>query len=158
MLWYKMLKNNLLKDLTINESIIMKTTQLLDGDFTMEGNLIKYTGEAEIDIQLHIYTFNNTINLSRWLSFEESGYIVEQLVNILQALSNEEFLDNDTYITLTACDISEENEGRIENPSLDRLVRYYDRLGFIYDTQRHMNDPDTLPMKCKVKNFLTINQ
>ncbi len=133
----------------------MKMTQFLNGDFTMEGDTIEYTGEAEIVITLHIY--HNTIKLYRWLSYEESGYIVKELVNILTELLNQKYIDNDVYITLIACDISEENEGRIEYPGLNNLVRYYDRLGFFYDSQRNSNDPDTLAMKCNIKKFLQIN-
>jgi hypothetical protein len=136
----------------------MKTIQFLDGDFTLDGNRLEYTGEAEITMTLHLYNHDNTIKLSRWLSFEESGYIVEVLVNILTELLNQNFIDKTTYITLIACDISDENEGRIDNPGLDNLVRYYDRLGFVYDSQRNSTDPDTLSMKCNIHNFLQINQ
>ena len=108
---------------------------------------IVYVGLEDFTIELRVDN-QHRLWLDLWRSGEASGEIYKLLKKLIRELVKCKLIFMDTRFCLVAQDINCKN-------GLDNLVRYYDRLGFIYDPVLDSRDPETTFMSCYVKTFLS---
>ena len=111
--------------------------------------LIEYDGSYDFEIQLRIDD-NKRLWLDHYKSGEDSGMILKELIHVIKQLIKLNFINNSTKFHLVAMDLNYDN-------GLDNLVRYYDRIGFWFDSCLNSTDENTLSMMTTISHFIDTN-
>ena len=129
---------------------LLNKTFLIDTDENMEYDdsilNIVYVGNRDFTIHLRIDS-SKIIHLDQWMSGEKSGKILSELKKIINQLIKLKHINLSTEFLLEAQDLNFQN-------GLDRLVKYYKRLGFIEDKENKCDYDDMLVMKSTIGKFL----
>ena len=110
---------------------------------------IEYDGYCDYEITLRIDD-TNRLWLDHYKSGEESGMILKELIQVIKQLIKLNFINNSTKFHLVAMDLNYDN-------GLDKLVRYYDRIGFWIDSYHNSTDKNTLSMMTTISHFIDTN-
>ena len=132
-------------------SYLLNNMFLIDTDENVEYDdstlNIVYVGDCDFTIELRVDT-QKRLWLDLWRSGEASGEIVKLVKKLIKELIKHKYIHSKTRFCLVAQDINCKN-------GLDNLVRYYDRIGFMYDKVLDSNDPETTFMSCFISTFLS---
>lgn len=110
---------------------------------------IEYDGYCDFEIQLRI-DLDKRLWLDHYKSGEESGMILKELIHLIKELIKLNCINNSTKFHLVAMDLNYDN-------GLDNLVRYYDRIGFWFDSCLNSTDENTLSMMTTISHFMDVN-
>ena len=110
---------------------------------------IEYDGSYDYEITLHIDD-TNRLWLDHYKSGEDSGMILKELIQVIKQLIKLNFINNSTKFHLVAMDLNYDN-------GLDKLVRYYDKIGFWIDSYHNSSDENTLSMMTTISHFIDVN-
>ena len=128
----------------LNKTFLIDTDENVEYDDSILN--IVYVGNRDFTIHLRIDS-SKRIHLDQWISGEKSGKILCELKKIINKLIKLKHINLSTEFLLDAEDLNRED-------GLDRLVRYYKRLGFIEDPENDKDVDYVLAMKSTIGKFL----
>ena len=135
--------------MVIDEYLLNKT-YLMDNDENVEYDdsilNINYVGKKDFTIELRIDS-SQKIHLDMWRSGEKSGAGLRELKKIIRCLIKLKHINLSTEFLLEASDINHGN-------ALDRLIKYYERIGFTEDKENKSEYDDMFSMKSTIAKFL----